>query len=314
MATPLPFFLANAFATTPHGGNQAAVVLFPANDPRSNDVAYFEALARDFNLPMTAIVVASATQKDADVPKYGLRFFGASGFESKLCGHATLATSQVLFNHIHPTATSLSFINPHSGTFKATRVSSGQGGEVGIALPPGGTFIPATPAVASDLGASVLAAAGLSDSDVVAFGTFDKGDQESVLLEISPDVDLKNLKVDTKALTRPTFKTIITQVIGKGDAGGVRVHSRVFIPNKGIDEDPVTGTAHTVLAGYFLTGAGSARLAPHLTAGADTAAATLDAYQVSERMGAMKVSFGADGRPVVVGRSWVTGSGMLEVL
>lgn len=148
----------------------------------------------------------------------------------------------MLFNHIHPTATSLSFINPHSGTFKATRVSSGQGGEVGIALPPGGTFIPATPAVASDLGASVLAAAGLSGSDVVAFGTFDKGDQESALLEISPDVDLKNLKVDTKALTRQTFKTIITQVIGKGDAGGVCVHSRVFIPNKGIDEDPVVRT------------------------------------------------------------------------
>lgn len=72
---PLPnlaYHTINAFAPTPHGGNQAAVVLVPKDDPRAKDDKYMLTVAADFNLSETAYLVPL---DDATVPVYSLRWF-----------------------------------------------------------------------------------------------------------------------------------------------------------------------------------------------------------------------------------------------
>lgn len=81
----LKFYLVNAFAVTPHGGNQAAVVLFPSkDDKRVDDEAYYSALARDFSLPMTALVVPLSESEG----HYAIRWFNSLGKVLQACGTA----------------------------------------------------------------------------------------------------------------------------------------------------------------------------------------------------------------------------------
>lgn len=72
---PLQFYLANAFAPTRHGGNQAAVVLLPAGDARAQDEGWMAATARDFALPMTAF----CEEADAAAGAYSMRWFTPAG-------------------------------------------------------------------------------------------------------------------------------------------------------------------------------------------------------------------------------------------
>lgn len=74
---PVQFYLANAFATTPHGGNPAAVVLLPAGDKRASDVQWMSSVAKDFEFPMTAFCEAADT--NAAEPTYNMRWFTPSG-------------------------------------------------------------------------------------------------------------------------------------------------------------------------------------------------------------------------------------------
>lgn len=73
---PLPFTLVNAFAPTPHAGNPAAVVLFPAHDGRALNDEYLLSLARDFNLSET--VFLSPLHPDDNIPQYVIRWFTPS--------------------------------------------------------------------------------------------------------------------------------------------------------------------------------------------------------------------------------------------
>ncbi|BEI85906.1 hypothetical protein CcaverHIS002_0601930 [Cutaneotrichosporon cavernicola] len=160
---PVRFFLANAFATHPHGGNQAAVVLLPPGDERAKDDTFCRTLGQDFDMPMTAIV----TPKEEGV--YAMRWWTGSGKESMLCGHATLATSFILFNRVDTSAKELYF-DTVAGRLTATCVSRGQGGEVSISLPLGG---PSAPSSRSDeFGALFASASAIDPSDIEQVATY----------------------------------------------------------------------------------------------------------------------------------------------
>lgn len=75
----LQFFLANAFASTPHGGNQASVVLLPKGDKRASDEAWMSAVAKDFELPMTAFCEEIEPAKG----EYSMRWFTPAGLVSR---------------------------------------------------------------------------------------------------------------------------------------------------------------------------------------------------------------------------------------
>lgn len=85
---PLKFHLVNAFAPTPHSGNQAAVVLFPKDDPRVLDEAYLQSLAVDFNYADSAFVVP--VNADAHPPEYSIRWFTPTTVSVKAGSQLTL--------------------------------------------------------------------------------------------------------------------------------------------------------------------------------------------------------------------------------
>lgn len=180
---------------------------------------------------------------------------------------------------------------------------------------------PVTPATGQEATAIAQAFAARSaagfdaTADIVAVNTFVNENGHCVLVELSPDVDVAALKQVTARLTpRQQFMTLVTQLVGPSEdgSGSVRINSRVFKAEMPTAEDPVTGSAHAVLAEYFLTGAASGKVKP-LVEG-ETAKATLDAHQLSERGGAMKTRIVGGGKAEVVGESWVVGAGTLEVL
>lgn len=78
---------------------------------------------------------------------------------------------------------------------------------------------------------------GVSTDNVVAVSTYDNA--ASVIVEVKPDVPVRDLPVDTSALASLVkVYTLVTQTVSPG-----RINSRVFIPNKGIPEDPVVSNS-----------------------------------------------------------------------
>ncbi|KAL1406199.1 hypothetical protein Q8F55_007888 [Vanrija albida] len=310
MTTPLPYHLINAFAPTPHAGNQASVVIFPsADDPRANNEDFYRQTAADFNLSETAFLVP--LDAGADEPRYGLRWFTPAA-EVPLCGHATLAAAYTLFNYAHPQAKKVHFETRFRGSLSATLESAlGQGASVGLDFP-----VTETPVSAEldGIGAQVAAAVGLGAGDVVGVGKFDFG-VDAYVVEVGGGVDVSKIKVDSAALAKAVPLAVVTQLGKKTGTGTVAIASRVFAPGVGIEEDPVTGSAHTALLHYYLrTGAAAARVAA--AAGVDAAdveGVVLDAAQESARGGHIRASI-VDGRASLIGKGWRWGFGELEVL
>ncbi|TXT08663.1 hypothetical protein VHUM_02791 [Vanrija humicola] len=313
MTTPLPYHLINAFAPTPHAGNQASVVVFPtADDPRANNEEFYRKTAADFNLSETAFLVP--VDAGAKEPRYGLRW-STPAAEVPLCGHATLAAAYALFNYVHPEAKKLHFDTRWRGTLAATLESeTGQGALVGLDFPV--TDTPAVAELVSTVGAKVAAAAGLPADDVVGVGKFDFG-VDAYVVEVKEGVAVKDLKVDSAALdglgrAHQLARLCARRRHRRGPRGAScppRLLSRVPLTT------PQTGSAHTALIHYYLrTADASARVAA--LAGvpqADVEKVVLDAAQVSPRGGEIRAQI-VDGRASLVGKGWRWGFGQLEVL
>ncbi|BEJ12356.1 hypothetical protein CspHIS471_0208160 [Cutaneotrichosporon sp. HIS471] len=299
MTTPVPFYTVNAFAPTPRAGNQAAVVIFPAGDPRAVDDEYYRALSADFNLAETAFLVPKDTE--AKVPRYGLRWFTPE-VEVPLCGHATLAAATVLF-HLHPNADEVEFETRWRGSLTARALERGKATRVAISLPLPTELGPATEREEADARAALKSSSGVGE--VVRVAHFEFG----AIVEVPSSVDIEALKVDTTKLL-PAYPNlfIITQVSGSSGSGAV-INSRVFAPGLGIPEDPVTGAAHAALTAYYL-GDGSGK--PSIKA-VKEGATELDARQLSKRGGGMTCEL-VDGRAQLTGLGWRTAKGELEVL
>lgn len=173
-----------------------------------------QAVAREMSLPTTAFVVP---RKDGD---YDLRWFSPST-ELDLCGHATLASAHVLGNSVR--------FHTRSGVLACERSGSGWIEMDFPAIISEPAKIPAT-----------------LDLDGVTW--YGRG-QLDVLIELA-DADLvRALEPDLTALGALDSRAVIVTAIG--DDPGVDFVSRVFAPNAGIPEDPVTGSAHCALAVHW---------------------------------------------------------------
>lgn len=90
----LPFYIANAFTTNPYGGNPAAIVFVD----NLQDGELLQNIAKNFNQPMTAFLRAvPAEEADTTTATFDVRWFTA-GSEQPLCGHATIASSGLMFS------------------------------------------------------------------------------------------------------------------------------------------------------------------------------------------------------------------------
>ncbi|RSY79677.1 PhzF family phenazine biosynthesis protein [Sphingomonas koreensis] len=215
----LPFAQIDAFADRPFTGNQAGVM--PLDTWLDDDV--LQAIAEENNLAETAFIVRDASG-EAD---WELRWFTPT-VEIALCGHATLASGHYLLTR-GPALEQVRFRTRKAGILTVTREGEGYA----LALP-------AYPAEPADI-PGLLEALGVSHGTVLHHP---KG-YDLTVLESAEAV--RALAPDFRALA--ALGDTLNIVTAPGD--GTDIISRVFAPAAGIDEDPVTGSAHSVLIPYW---------------------------------------------------------------
>lgn len=249
----------DAFSAEPFRGNPAAVCLLD----RERDAAWMQNVAAEMNLSETAFLLP----RDGD---WSLRWF-TPAIEVDLCGHATLASAHALWQEglLGPNDTAR--FHTRSGLLTATR--DGEWIELDF---------PAVLEETVDPPAELLESLGVSVPVYVGRNRFD------YLVEIESEDAVRALNPDHLRLrTIPVRGVIVTSRATNGDYDFV---SRFFAPGSGIDEDPVTGSAHCCLTPYW-----AARL------GKDE----MVAYQASPRGGIVRVRLAGDrvklgGRAVTV--------------
>ncbi|MGW0827154.1 PhzF family phenazine biosynthesis protein [Streptomyces sp. NPDC002845] len=219
--------IVDAFTDRPFAGNPAGVLLLDAFP----DDAWLRQVAREVNHPETAFAHRLPEGGAAD---WALRWFTPAA-EVAMCGHATLATAHVLNTtgaHDGPVR-----FATRSGVLAAT---PHEDGSLTLDFP----TAPLTPVELPDGAAEALGAEALS--------AFDTGPNVGdLLVELADEKTVLGLSPDFRALGRYSERGIIATAGAEDPAGGHDFVSRCFFPNVGIDEDHVTGSAHTALAPFW---------------------------------------------------------------
>lgn len=224
--TNLPFTQVDAFADAPFTGNPAAVM--PLD--RWLDDATLQAIAQENNLSETAFTVPTPDDPDAD---YALRWF-TPAVEVKLCGHATLASGHVLMD----SRTALHFRTRQAGVLTVKRDGDGYA----LSLP----AWTMEPRPLPDF------AAGLGGAPVESHWR-DGG----YSLFLFPDAAaVRALRPDFAVLRALGNIMLIATAPGEDSD----IISRVFVPGGGVDEDPVTGSAHCLLTPFWAQRLGKIKL------------------------------------------------------
>ncbi|MEV0262481.1 PhzF family phenazine biosynthesis protein [Streptomyces sp. NPDC050617] len=230
--------IVDAFTDRAFGGNPAGVLLLPDAFPGDD---WLQRVAAEVNLSETAFAHPLPAGSEAD---WALRWF-TPATEVDMCGHATLATAHVL--HTTGAATGAVSFAARCGILTATARDDGA---ITLDFPTS----PVTPAEAPDGLSRALGAEPVSVHDSGP----DVGD---LLVELADEKTVRALAPDLAALARCSRRGVIATAAAEDPARGYDFVSRCFFPNVGVDEDPVTGSAHTVLAPFW-----SARLGrPELT-------------------------------------------------
>lgn len=221
-----PITRVDAFADRPFTGNPAAVM--PLDEWLGDDL--LQAMAAENNLAETAFLVPD----DSGEADYELRWFTPT-LEVALCGHATLASGHVLLSAAQ-WRNEMRFRTRKAGILQVTR--SGDDDAYLMMLPAYRATARPLPDVARAMG-----------GDVVETLWHDSG---YALIVYHSAEELRALTPDLAALSEGDILYIATAP-GTGDPSGADVVSRAFAPGAGIPEDPVTGSAHSVLAPYWTT-------------------------------------------------------------
>lgn len=247
----------DAFTSRPFAGNPAAVCVLK----EARDEGWMRDVAREMNLSETAFLVP---REDG----FNLRWFTPS-VEIDLCGHATLASAHVLWEDGHLPEGRQARFHTRSGLLLADRAGAW------IQLD-----FPAT-LERSDEGPPGLAAALGAEPVYVGRNKFD------YLVELPSDACVRGLKPDFTALGRLGVRGVI--VTARSETPEYDFVSRFFAPGSGIDEDPVTGSAHCCLGPFWAARLGKREFL---------------AYQASARGGQVRVRL--EGDRVLLGGQAVT--------
>ena len=258
----IPLYQIDAFANGPFSGNPAAVC--PLDDWLSD--AVMQAIAAENNLSETAFFVAYGEA-------WSLRWFTPT-IEVDLCGHATLASAYAIFRFLKPGASRATFRTRKAGELVVERA-----GEL-LALD-----LPARPAIPCAPPPGLAAALGAAPATLLAA-------RDYLAIYNEPD-QIAALSPDFAALAKLDRAVIVT---APGD-GGPDFVSRFFAPIYGIDEDPVTGSAHCTLVPYWAERLGKDKLA---------------ARQLSRRGGSLICEQRGE-RVVIAGRAVLYLSGTIHI-
>jgi PhzF family phenazine biosynthesis protein len=254
---PIRIVTVDAFTDVPFAGNPAAVCV--TSEPRPED--WMRHVAREMNLSETAFVVPRNEAFD-------LRWL-TPAVEVDLCGHATVASAHVLWEDGHLAPNRQARFQTRSGLLTADR----RGDWIELDFP-------VKVASPTDPVPELLPALGVKSPVAVVRNEFD------YLVEIESEEALRDLKPDHATLRQIAVRGVI--VTARSATQTFDFVSRFFAPGSGIDEDPVTGSAHTALGPYW-----SAKLGK----------TEMTAYQASPRGGVVRVRLQGDGRIVLGGQA-----------
>ena len=254
----LPLFIVDAFTSCPFQGNPAAVCLLQ----EKMEEQWMQKVAREMNLSETAFLLQKGKI-------YSLRWF-TPAVEVDLCGHATLASAHVLWEENILGEEAL--FDTRSGRLKARL--SGDWIELDFPARPEKQISP--PEELADALGTKLVYVGRS--------------LEDYLVEVESERVLREIKPDFESLSRIDTRGII--VTSRSESPDFDFVSRFFAPACGINEDPVTGSAHSTLGPFW---------------GGRLGKKELTGYQASARGGLVKVRLGGEriyigGRAVTVVR------------
>lgn len=252
---PQPVIQVDAFTGRPFAGNPAAVCIMDA----PADEGWMQSVAAEMNLSETAFLHPA---KDG----WSLRWF-TPRVEVQLCGHATLASAHVLWEEGRLAADQEARFHTASGVLAAAR----QGEWISMDFP-------ANPDQEIDAPEGLERALGVRPR-YVGRSRFD------LLVEVDTEELVRALSPDMGLLAQVDARGVIVTAQGTGER--YDFVSRFFAPRVGIDEDPVTGSAHCVLAPFW---AGRLRRDE------------LTGYQASRRGGVVKVRAAGD-RVVLAGQA-----------
>ena len=254
--TRLPIVQVDAFTDKPFGGNPAAVCVM--DSPR--DAKWMQHVASEMNLSETAFLSPQNGE-------YGLRWFTPT-VEVDLCGHATLASAHVLWSEGWLEAGRQARFHTRSGLLTADQDHEW------IELD-----FPAKLEQEVDPPSELVEALGVAP-------TYVGRNQFDYLVEVASEQTVRSMQPDHSRLRKLPVRGVIVTSRGS-DHDFI---SRFFAPGSGIDEDPVTGSAHCALAPYWAAKLGKTELR---------------AYQASPRGGFLRLRVVGDrvklgGRAVTV--------------
>jgi phenazine biosynthesis protein PhzF family len=216
----IPLVWVDAFTDVPFRGNPAAVCLL---DAAASEV-WMQDLAREMNLSETAFVVPRA---DGD---FDLRWFTPVR-EIELCGHATLGSAHALFEWGHEAAA----IRFHTQSGVLTCTPNGARIEMDF---------PSAPPHPIDAPAGLFDALGIDDAIALS-----ESMNRWFVVELASEAAVVDIAPDFTALAAIGSGAVI--VTARASHADADITSRVFVPGAGIDEDPVTGSAHCSLVPYW---------------------------------------------------------------
>ena len=263
----IPLLVVDAFAEKPFTGNPAAVCLLE----QERSAAWMQSLAAEMKHSETAYLLPISEQR------WSLRWF-TPAVEVDLCGHATLASAHVLWSEdLAPAGSTITF-DTRSGPLRASQ------NDPWIELD-----FPAVLAETTDPPILLEEALGCN-------ATYVGRNRMDYLIEVSSEQALRDLKPDFRLLGTIDVRGVI--VTARSADSRFDFVSRFFAPAAGVDEDPVTGSAHCCLAPYWQKNLDKS---------------TMLGYQASERGGIVQVRVERDrvflgGQAVTILRSELSSS------
>jgi PhzF family phenazine biosynthesis protein len=243
----IPIAQVDAFTDTPFRGNPAGVCVLEVPCPAQ----WMQSVAAEMNVAETAFLEPRADG-------FGLRWFSPL-VEIDLCGHATIASAHVLWESGRLPASTQARFHTRSGVLTADR----RGAWIELDFP-------ATPAVTTEAPPGMMAALGVTPK-WVGRSPFD------YLVEVDSEDTVRGVQPDLKALAAFEARGVI--VTAPSASRSYDFVSRFFAPRAGIDEDPVTGSAHCALGPYWSSRMGKQEMM---------------AYQASARGGVVRVRIAGD--------------------
>src|SRR5690242_19153543 len=255
---PIRIVQVDAFTDRPFAGNPAAVCVL--REPRPEQ--WLRDVAREMNLSETAFLTP------ANDGEYKLCWF-TPAIEVDLCGHATVASAHVLWEEGHLPAAVQAKFHTRSGLLLADRRGAWIELDFPATIP---TPVEPPPSLLESLG---------TGAKYVGKSRFD------YLVEIESEAALRDLTPDFTGLRKLGVRGVI--VTARSSSPEFDFVSRFFAPGAGVDEDPVTGSAHCALGPYWCS-----RLNKQ----------DFTAYQASARGGVVRVRVKGD--RVILGGQAVT--------